>query len=243
MVDHKTLSSADIEKATQQFWKDGFVVVPDFFGPELMDEYDGLILDHYGMNPDFEHNEEFLETAATEVVPWFPQREGIKAFDLVQNCPDLNALTDSILGEDWYADYCMVMFSKSGTKGQAWHQDCSPDNNQQFNLNRLVYTSDITDEIGGQTLVVPGSHRLGELPSKARASDFPDKRILTPTKGTVVLLHGHTWHSVMPVSGAYRVSTNYRSAPKGTPEGITDICVYQNMRYRFSTNSIVEERV
>ena len=40
-----------------------------------------------------------------------------------------------------------------------------------------------------------------------------------------------------------RFSTNYRAMPAGTPDDITDVCVYRNMRYRFSTESVVEERV
>jgi hypothetical protein len=50
------------------------------------------------------------------------------------------------------------------------------------------------------------------------------------------------WQQVLPITGAFRFSTNYRACPKGTPADITDICVYRNMRYRFSTNSVVEER-
>jgi hypothetical protein len=50
---------------------------------------------------------------------------------------------------------CMAMFSKQGSKGQAWHQDCAPEDAKKFNMNRLVYSSDITAHIGGQTLVVP----------------------------------------------------------------------------------------
>ena len=38
-------------------------------------------------------------------------------------------------------------------------------------------------------------------------------------------------------------ATNYRAAPAGAPDNITDICVYRNMRYQFSTGRIVEERV
>jgi hypothetical protein len=78
-------------------------------------------------------------------------------------------LSDAILSDGWYRQYCMVMFSKQGSLGQAWHR-------------------------------------------------------------------------VLPITGPFRVSTNYRAAPAGTPEDITDICVYRNMRYRFSTASVIEER-
>ena len=39
-----------------------------------------------------------------------------------------------------------------------------------------------------------------------------------------------------------RVSSNFRAVPLGVPEDITDICVYRNMRYKFSTEEIIEER-
>ncbi|MDH3901892.1 MAG: hypothetical protein OES90_01585 [Xanthomonadales bacterium] len=51
-------------------------------------------------------------------------REGVTEFDVVENDQRLNRLTDNILGDDWYSDYSMVMFSGQGTKRQSWHQDC-----------------------------------------------------------------------------------------------------------------------
>lgn len=232
----------NLKKLTREFWENGFVVLDKFFEKDLMDQLNGLILNHYGDAPAFLHNDEFLGKAKTEVIPWFPQNEGVKAFDAIDDNVDLGALTENILGKDWHRQYCMVMFSRQGTQGQAWHQDCPPEDAGKFNMNRLVYTMDITPEIGGQTVVVPGSHKKGILPAGDPQADFENQLVLTPKKGTVVLLHGHTWHRVLPVTGEYRVSTNYRSAPKGTPEDITDVCVYRNMRYRFSTSELIEER-
>lgn len=226
----------------ERFDRDGYLVLEDFFDSELMQRLDKLIRDYYGTSPDFWHNDEFLEKSKTEVVPWFPQREGVQDFDAIEHHARLNELSDAILGPGWGAQYCMVMFSKQGTSGQAWHQDCPPDDARRHNLNRLVYTSDITDEIGGQTVVVPGSHKRGLLPVGDPVGEFEDQVILRPTRGTLVLLHGHTWHRVLPITGTYRFSTNYRAAPAGTPDDITDVCVYRNMRYRFSTSSVVEER-
>jgi hypothetical protein len=80
------------------------------------------------------------------------------------------------------------------------------------------------------------------LPFGDPAGEFEDQVILRPRRGTLVLLHGHTWHRVLPIKGRYRFSTNFRAAPQGTPDDITDVCVYRNMRYRFSTSSVVEER-
>lgn len=229
-------------KIAEQFAEDGYVVIEDFFADELMTHLDNVIRNHYGDDPDFLHDDAFLEKAKTDVIPWFPQREGVHDFDAIENDQRLQALSEAILGLDWYTQYCMVMYSKQGTSGQAWHQDCPPDDPLQHNMNRLVYTSDITDEIGGQTVVVPGSHKRGVLTAGDPSGEFDDQVVLRPKKGTLVLLHGHTWHRVLPIKGAYRFSTNYRSAPNGTPDDITDVCVYRNMRYQFSTSKVVEDR-
>ncbi len=233
----------DYQALAEQFWEQGYLVIEDMFDAGLMDRYQALILEHFGESPEFFHNDEFLSRAATEVIPWFPQQEGFAEFDRVADDERLRALTSAILGDGWTALYCMTMFSKRGTKGQAWHQDCAPEDAAVFNMNRLVYTEDISAELGGQTIVVPGSHRRGVLTVGPVDEDFEDQVVLTPRKGTLVLLHGHTWHRVLPVHGRYRVSTNYRCSPMGTPENITDVCVYRNMRYRFETNEVVEERV
>jgi hypothetical protein len=47
---------------------------------------------------------------------------------------------------------------------------------------------------------------------------------------------------VLPVKAAARVSTNFRAASATTSQEITDICVYRNMRYQFSTANVIEER-
>jgi ectoine hydroxylase-related dioxygenase (phytanoyl-CoA dioxygenase family) len=234
--------SINIEEKAKFFRTQGYVVVEDFFDDALMEHLDKVIVDFFGATPDFAHNDEFLDMAKTEVVPWFPQRENVTDFDVVQDDPRFVELTEAVLGEGWSSQYCMVMFSKQGTVGQAWHQDCPPEDPNVFNLNRLIYTSDITDEIGGQTLVVPGSHKKGMVPVGEPNGTLDDQIVLTPKKGTLVLLHGHTWHSVRPVKGPYRVSTNFRAAPEGTPDDVTDVAVYRNMLYRFSTSEVLEER-
>ena len=225
-----------------RFARDGYLFLPSFFLKTLMQEIERVIVAHFGADPGFLHNEEFLTKAATEVIPWFPQREGVREFDQLEADLDLDRLTLTVLGAGWQRQYCMVMFSKQGTAGQAWHQDCPPENSAVHNLNRLVYTADIVDRIGGQLLLVPGSHRAGILPEGDPQGELPGQIVLRPKTGDLIFLHGHTWHRVLPIHGGYRSSTNYRAAPAGTLEAITDVCVYRNMRYRFSTNEVIEVR-
>jgi ectoine hydroxylase-related dioxygenase (phytanoyl-CoA dioxygenase family) len=233
----------DVQQLTAEFGENGYLVLDDFFDAELMDRLDERILCHFGDDPDFRHQEEFLDKSKTEVIPWFPQQEGVHDFDAVEHHPVLEGLTRSILGDQWERLYCMVMFSKRGTRGQAWHQDCPPEDPAVFNLNRLVYTRDISDDTGGETVIVPGSHRRGLLPAGDPTGDFPGRVVIRPRKGTLVLLHGHAWHRVLPIRGKFRFSANYRAAPHGHTPDITDVCVYRNMRYRFSTSSVIEERL
>ena len=238
------------EALSEEFRQQGYLVLHDFFEPHLMDRIDEKIREHFGDNPDFQHEDEFIEKSKTEVIPWFPQNpdlpeysaDAAEPFDSLETDPRLENLTRALLGDGWSTLYSMVMFSRKGTAGQAWHQDCPPDDAAKFNMNRLVYTRDLSDDIGGQTVVMPGSHKLGELPAGDPHQDLESQVVLRPRKGTLVLLHGHCWHRVLPIKGAYRFSTNYRVCPAGTPEDITDICVYRNMRYRFSTSSVIEER-
>lgn len=231
-----------IQRLTELFHQEGYIVLDGFFNDSQMARLDRLIHSHYTNNPEYHHDNAFLSKSQTDVIPWFPKQDGIEDFDAIENHQGLRLLTDAILGDHWRSQYCMVMFSKQGSLGQAWHQDCPPENTERFNLNRLVYTADITDDCGGQTVVVPGSHRSGLIPPGNPVGTFQGQVVLRPKMGTLVLLHGHTWHRVLPIKSAARVSTNFRAVPAGTSEDITDTCIYRNMRYQFSTSRVVEER-
>lgn len=230
------------KELAQQFWEEGYLHIEDFFDPRTMDTLNGIILDHYGVMPEWEHTDEFIQKSATEVVPWFPYREGNNVMDIIEKDRRLVQLTEAILGKGWSKLYFMSMFSKQGTKGQAWHQDCPPEDHDKYNLNRLFYTHDVDDSTGGKTIVLPKSHRMGVLSVGDPHEELEGQVVLSPKKGTLVLLHGHTWHRVRPITGEFRVSSNSRAIPTGTPEDITDIAVYRNMRYRFSTSEVIEER-
>ncbi len=229
-----------IQGLAKQFWEQGYLCIPHFFSQKVMQTCQSEIENHFGDSPTFLHDDNFISRSKTEVIPWFPQREGNSEFDVISNNSLLQALSEAILGEGWDEQYCMVMFSKAGTNGQAWHQDCPPEDPAQFNLNRLVYTMDVTPELGGEVFVRPGTHKQGPLTTGPLFEDFDDQVVLVPKAGTLVLLHGHCWHRIGEVKSGNRVSTNFRAAPKNVPDDITDICVYRNMRYQFSTSEVLE---
>ena len=232
----------NIDNNAQEFWQHGYLSIDNFFNAQLMDKYQQSILTHFGDDPDFAHNEEFLQKSNTDVIPWFPQLDGLQDFDIAEQDQRLINLTKAILGPGWKSLSSMIMFSKKGSNGQAWHQDCPPEDKSQFNLNRLVYTMDIDHNTGGQVVVMPGTHNGGAISIGTINEDFAEQVILTPKKGTLMLIHGHLWHRVLPINNLHRVSTNYRCCPANTPDNITDTCVYRNMRYAFSSNQVIEDR-
>ena len=231
----------DAKSVAEYFWEWGYIIFENFFSDELMDKYNRNILQHYRDNPDWQHSEEFISRSNVEVIPWFPYRDGNGGFDEIDKHPEFNRITDAILRDGWDNLYCMMMFSKAGSKGQAWHQDCPPEDPRKYNLNRLVYTHDIDETSGGEIVIMPHAHKAGILPVGRPHEDLPGQKVFRPKKGTVIFLHGHCFHRVLPVK-ADRVSTNFRAVPHGTPADITDICVYRNMKYRFSTEEVIEVR-
>jgi len=233
----------DFIELSKLFHKNGYVYIEDFFSPMLMDEYQIEISNHFKKDNNYKHNKSFIEKSKTDVIPWFPQIEGKEKFNVIENNQRLCDLTEVVLGSEWKPLYCMVMYSNKSSNGQAWHQDCSPNDDGIFNLNRLVYSMDINNSTGGEVCVIPGSHKKGVIPRGSATDEIEGSVTISPLKGSLLLLHGHTWHKVLPILDNVRVSTNYRCVPKNTPNNVTDVAVYRNMLYRFSDGKIITNRV
>lgn len=225
------------------FHKNGYVYIEKFFNAALMNDYQDEICNHFKENNNYKHDESFIEKSKTDVVPWFPQIEGRKKFNVLEKNKKLCDLTEEVLGSGWKSLYCMVMYSNKSSNGQAWHQDCSPNDDGIFNLNRLVYSMDINNSTGGEICVIPGSHKKGMIPRGSATDEIVGSVTISPLKGSLLLLHGHTWHKVLPILDNVRVSTNYRCVPKNTPNNVTDVAVYRNMLFRFSDGKILTNRV
>ena len=233
----------NINQLATSFHLNGYVYIENFFDRNLMDIYQNKILDHFALDSSYKHDSDFIKKSDTDVIPWFPQNDGEKAFDVIEKDERLINLTEAILGPGWKSLYCMVMYSNKSSNGQAWHQDCDPSNSNIFNLNRLIYTMDINKLSGGEVKLIPGSHKAGIIPSISEENDLEDGITIEPKKGSLLILHGHLWHKVLPINQTIRVSTNYRCIPNGAPDNITDICVYRNMLYRFSDEKVIEDRI
>lgn len=215
----------------EQFERDGYVVLEDFFAPGTMADAQAKLEAHFGVSPEMTLPENFRD-AACDVVPWNPTEAGEAPFVALQEDEQLETATREVLGGDFEITASLCMFSPPHSQGQAWHQDCPKAAPGWFNLNRLVYTHDIGDN-GGEIVLVPGSHRRGIIPVGDPHGDMEGQVTLAPQIGTLVFLHGHTFHRVRPVKARPRISTNFRVVPQGTPHDVTSTGVYRNMTYNF----------
>ena len=77
----------------QKFDRNGYVVIDSFFEDKQMDHIDRLIHKHFGENPNFQHNDEFLNKSQTDVIPWFPLQEGVSDFDAIEGQENFRGLS------------------------------------------------------------------------------------------------------------------------------------------------------
>ena len=106
----------------------------------------------------------------------------------------------------------------------------------------MLFRSYHSSSTGGEIVVIASSHKRGMIPPSASGKNIGDEIVISPKKGSLLLLHGNIWHKVLPINNNIRASTNYRCVPKNTPDDITDICVYRNMLYRFSDKRVLVNR-
>ena len=234
MLTASVATSADSRR--RKFAEHGVVVVPGFLDREQVALLNREIDAHYGPLVRERFGIGAVSRAAIEmdcdVITWDPLGEEVEPFQVLAADPRLATLTRELIGE-FSAPGSLAMWSVGGGKGQAWHQDCPPDDPSQFNLNRLFYLQD-TEVDDGAVVVVPGSHRMGRISPGAPQAPIPGEVMLTPRAGTLVLLHGHIYHRVTPnVSLRPRVSVNLRAYPADVPREITRIGLYRNAAYDF----------
>lgn len=231
------------ESLRRQFAEHGVVVIADFLDHEQLALLRREVDAHYGPLVRERFGIDAVSRAGIEmdceVIVWDPVGEQVEPFLALATEPRLATLTRDLIGA-FSAPGSLVMWSVGGGKGQAWHQDSPPGAPSRFNLNRLFYLQD-TEFDDGAVVVVPGSHRTGRISPGPPQEPIPGEVVLTPRAGTLVFLHGHTYHRVTPnVSRRPRVSVNLRAYPAGVPREVTRIGIYRNVAYDFQAGKQIE---
>lgn len=238
--------TSDHDQIAEEFTRNGFVVFPDFLSQRELDEINRELHAHYkdvGIDsnaPAFRNRRANLSKYECDVISWNPVGEGNQVFIDLMNHPRLIEVTEDCIGMGFQATASLVMLSIIQGKGQAWHQDCPCKDPSKFNLNRLFYTEDVTEE-NGAVVVVPGSHKRGLIPEGGHQESMEGELALTPGAGTLVLLSGLCYHRVTPNrTQRPRISVNFRAYSKDTPPAICGVGVYRNGAYDFRRGQPVE---
>jgi len=133
--------------------------------------------------------------------------------------PGILAMIDDLQGARMIPIGSIFFFCKPGNeleKGSAWHQDNYAPKAPYGSYLFVAVALDDADETNGSLIVFPGTHKLGDLPSKpSKNFEFDAKgkvvasypignEVEIPTgyapvqlrysKGTLLLVHGHTVH-------------------------------------------------
>ena len=137
MLTASVATSADSRR--RKFAEHGVVVVPGFLDREQVAFLNREIDAHYGPLVRERFGIEAVSQAAIEmdcdVITWDPLGEEVEPFQVLAADPRLATLTRELIGE-FSAPGSLAMWSVGGGKGQAWHQDCPPDDPSQFNCFR-----------------------------------------------------------------------------------------------------------
>lgn len=233
-----TPEEVDAAELARQFEHFGAVIMPDFFRDEEFDAVRAEMEEFYKPYTDAFLARQLTDShqsAAhqTDVIPWNPLKSGVTAFRALVNHSKLHHVTEILLGKGFTSPGSLVMFSVPGGRGQAWHQDCPAEAPEAFNLNRLIYTEDVSEEDGG-IVFVPCSHGYGSIPEGGHQDPMLGEVSLNPARGTVVFLHGHVYHRVKPNQGKKaRISVNFRAFAEGVDPDVNCIGVYRTGRVNF----------
>lgn len=225
----------DLAGLRAEFEKNGVVVIRNFLVESEMIPLRRELEAHYAPLASAaatSHNGAgILAPFACDVMCWSPLGDGNAEFIALNQKPELADVTEAVLGQGYSTNKGgLVMYSVGGGRGQAWHQDCPAGDpeSKQFNLNRLFYTDHVS-VADGAIVFVPGSHRMGKIPAGGHQEPIEGEITLEPRAGTLVLLHGHTYHRVTPnLNLKPRTSINFRAYPAGTDSSVTCIGVYRN---------------
>ena len=200
----------------------GFVLVDNFYSNEEIESFKFV-------NSDFEY-------------PF--QDEEAKGAEIIFDFSKVKQYADRLTNKNYYIFMQKINYKPSFIGShEIYHQDYFYRQNTNIESEEFLQVFIALEDLDYAPLnIFVGSHKKGLIPAGSATEQIHDDIKIKPTKGSLLLLHGHTWHRVYPVFNEIRVSTNFRCVPENTPDNVTDVAIYRNMLFRFSDGKIIAER-
>jgi len=211
----------------------GFVVATNWFSAGALAAMDVELEDRLAARPVEAHDDGGFGRR-------FDVRVDVGAADGLEAVASLFAadrvveLTTAILQPGWRAEGPPLIFSTPRDGQQGWHQDSSAQEPGQFMVNRIIYPRQVHAEQGGLVLV-PGSHRQGDIPQGGNHEAIPGEITILPQAGTLLIMHSRCWHRVQANrSDLPRTQVNWRARPASAPEHLGNTPVFRTGRWDFA---------
>lgn len=204
-----------------QLQDDGFVVLREFMDPEFLSDLQAATERQFGLEGD---------SAGAE----FKQEEGCRRlanlvdkgelFQRVVAEPRVLDVVREVLGDEFKLSSLNARSVDPGAEvTQPLHADMAAitDERGYWVCNVIWMLDDLTPE-NGAPRIVPGSHKLRQLPQEVMrdpVATHPDQALVTGRAGDVAIFNAHAWHGGLPNrTGAARTALHAFYARRDKPQ-------------------------
>lgn len=225
------------EEAAALFWASGILVLRDFFDSQLVERVAKELEETVADDPvrPFGGGDEYGRRFETKVRVWSANDK--PACCSAMEDENLAQITEAICGSEFQVASAIGIFSTPFGCGQGWHQDSASQEPGQYELNRILYPTDVRPE-QGCLVCVPGSHIRSDLPAGENHGSLPGECSLAPSANTLVLMHSRCYHRVEPNgTETPRTQLNSRARPSTAPEDVCSQAIFRTGRWNFNTSS------
>jgi ectoine hydroxylase-related dioxygenase (phytanoyl-CoA dioxygenase family) len=177
----------------QQLDEMGYLVLPDFVPPEMLDALRDRVETLWTQEGD-DAGSEFRAEPGTRRLANLVDKGAIFA-ELIAT-PKILECMEHVIGPD----YKLSSLNARSTnphhdESQPWHADTGAiaDERGYWVCNSVWMLDDFTPE-NGPTRMVPRSHAWRRLPEPGNTAPRPDEALVTGRAGTVVIMNAHMWH-------------------------------------------------
>ena len=180
--------------------QDGFLLLPNLMGDDLLDRLRGTVMDQFSREGD-QAGSEFKQEPDCRRLANLVNKGSV--FQEVIAHPLVVDLVREILGDQFKLSSLNArMVLPECDRPQPLHSDMAAiaDEKGYWVCNTIWMLDDFTLD-NGAPRVVPGSHRLGQLPSEVMpdlCDSHPKEEVITGAAGSVIVMNAHAWHGGMP---------------------------------------------
>jgi ectoine hydroxylase-related dioxygenase (phytanoyl-CoA dioxygenase family) len=195
-LDRHGYTGAMTERERQQLDRDGYVVLEDAMGPDLLQALRAAIFAQFDKEGAQAGHEFKTEEHARRLANLVNKGE---AFRQAIALPCVLDGVRHVLGADAKLSSLNARSADPHSEdGQPLHVDMSalPDERGYWVCNTVWLLDDFTTE-NGATRMVPGSHTWGQRPQDVLAdamAPHPDEILLTGKAGSIAVMNAHLWH-------------------------------------------------